>query len=227
MGAEIAEVLPGAVALALVNPISIVAIIVLHFSPRARSAAPAFLGGWVIGLSAVLALLLFVFPIENLVGSEREPSTLASAARLLLGLALLVLAFRRWQSRSALSEEKDLPPWMARLKAASPLTAFGIGAILSGINPKNLAFTLSAAISIAQAELTVREQMIPFVLFVLLSSIGVAMPVIWWIIAPDTAAKKLAEAKSWLTANYATIMAAVFLLFGVKLFSQGLGGFTS
>jgi hypothetical protein len=100
MGATIAEILTDAIAVALVNPIPVIAVILLLLSPRGRSTAFAFVGGWLIGLSVVLALLVFVVPIETLAGNDRQPSPRAFVVRLLLGLALLFLAYREWQSRS-------------------------------------------------------------------------------------------------------------------------------
>lgn len=224
MGSAIAEVVPIALGLVLVNPLPVMAIILLLFSPRARSSAPAFVAGWVIGMLIVFGLLLFVLSPENLVGSERAPSTLSFIVNLVLGLVLLYLAVQRWRERPGPGEEKALPSWMATLERASPLLALGLGALLSGANPKNLAFTLTAVVAIAQAELTTTQKLVPVAIFVLIASVGVAAPVIWYFVAQESAAKTLAEWRVWLTANYATMMAIIFLLFGVTLVTQGLAG---
>lgn len=224
MGSAIAEVAPVAIGLVLVNPLPVMAVILLLFSPGARSTAPAFVAGWIIGMLVAFGLLLFVLAPEQLVGSEREPSTLSFIVRLVLGLVLLFLAVQRWRGRPAPGEEKALPSWMATLEQASPLKALGLGALFSGLNPKNLAFIIAAVVAIAQAELSTGEKLVPVAIFVLLASVGVGAPVLWYFVAPERAAETLAEWRGWLTANYATMMAIVFLLFGVILFTQGLGG---
>jgi threonine/homoserine/homoserine lactone efflux protein len=113
---------------------------------------------------------------------------------------------------------------MVSLEKTTPLAALGIGAVLSSVNPKNLAFTISAAVAIAQADLTTAETLVPMAVYVLLASVGVVAPVIWFFVAQERAMESMTEWRTWLTANYATIMAIVLLLFGVKLFAQGLGG---
>jgi hypothetical protein len=223
MGATLAEILTDAVAVALVNPIPVVTAILLLLSPRGRSTAFGFVAGWVIGLSAVLALLLFVVPIETIAGNGREPSLVASIVKLLLGLALLYLALRKWQTRSDQGKQESLPSWMATIESASIIKALGFGVLLSGFNPKNLVFMLAAALAIAEAGLTRAGELISLVVYVLVASIGVGMPVLWHAFSRERASRTLTEWRSALTSNYATIMAVVFLVFGVKLFGQGLG----
>lgn len=224
MGSAIAEVVPIALGLVLVNPLPVMAIILLLFSPRARSAAPAFVAGWVIGMLIAFGLFLFVLSPEELVGSERAPTTFSFIVQLLLGLLLLYLAVQRWRERPGPGEEKALPTWMATLEQANPLLALGLGAFLSGLNPKNLAFTLAAVVAIAQEGLTRQAKLLPVAVYILIASAGVAAPVIWYFVAQESAVRTLAEWRVWLTANYATMMAIVFLLFGVILVTQGLGG---
>ncbi|HEX5498953.1 MAG TPA: GAP family protein [Thermomicrobiales bacterium] len=224
MGPALAEVAQAAVGVALVNPLPIMAVIVLLFSPRAAAAAPAFVIGWLLGLIVVFGLLLFVFSPNDAMGSERSPSTLASVIQIGLGLLLFGLAVRRWQGRPRPGEEPKTPRWMAALEQAAPPAALGLGALLSGVNPKNWPFTIAAAIAIAEAQPTVGQSIAPLFLFALVASVGVATPVIWHSIAPERAGKTLAGWRVWLNANYATIMVVIFVFFGVKLFTQGLGG---
>jgi len=219
----LAEAALSAMAVALVNPLAIAAIILLLFSPRAGSAA-AFLAGWLAGLIAVLGLLLFVVPLDRAMGTEAAPSTLASVIRLLLGLALLALAVGRWRSRPQAGAVSKSPAWMTSLAAAAPPKAAGLGALMAGLNPKNLAFIVPAAITIAEAGLMTAEKLMTLAVFVALASIGVALPVIWRAVAPEQASATLGAWRDWLTSNYAAIMAAIFLLLGIQLVAKGLGG---
>jgi hypothetical protein len=224
MGSAIADVVPTAVSLVLVNPLPIMAVIVMLFSPKARLTAPAFVAGWAIGMLLVFGLLLFVAAPESIVGNEREPSTLSFVIRLLIGTVLIILAFQKWRSQPKSGEEIALPSWLHSLETATPVVALGFGAVLSGLNPKNLAFTIAAVVAIAQADLTTGQKLIPVVSYVLLASVGIAAPVIWYFVAPESASETLARWRDWLTSNYAMVMAIVLLLFGVSLFAQGLGG---
>ena len=223
MGSAIAEVAPAAIGMALINPLPIMVVILMLFSPRATSIAPAFLVGWVLGLMAIFGLLLFVIAPEAIVGNDREPSALASLVRLLLGTALLFLAFRKWGSRPRPDEELKLPSWIGKLDTATPIAALGFGAVFSAVNPKNIAFVVAAVVAIAQADLTHREKLVPVAVYILLTSVGIATPVIWYAAAPASASETLAGWRRWLMGNYATMMTIIFLLFGVILVTKGLG----
>jgi hypothetical protein len=187
LGSAIAEVVPAAVSVVLINPPAIMAVIILLFSPRAKVTASAFVVGWAIGMLLVFWLLLFVATPENFVGDEREPSTLSMLARMLLGIALIFLAARQWQSRPQPGEEAASPSWLHSLEQATPAATLGFGAVLSGLNPKNLAFTIVAVLAIAQADLTRGEKLVPVVIYVLIASAGVAAPVIWYAVAQKSA----------------------------------------
>jgi hypothetical protein len=179
--------------------------------------------GWVLGLVAIFGLLLFVATPEAITGNGREPSALASLVRLLLGTALLFLAFRKWRSRPRPDEELTPPSWMGKIDTATPIAALGFGAVLSGVNPKNLAFVVAAVVAIAEADLTTGEILVPVAVYILLTSVGVATPVIWYAVAPASAGETLAGWRRWLMGNYATMMTIIFLLFGVILVTKGLG----
>lgn len=185
---------------------------------------PAFAAGWVVGIVVVVGLILLLAPPRLLAGPDDDPSTLAAVVKLLLGVALLALAVRAWRGRPRPGEAGEPPGWMASLGDASPLAAFGLGAALSGVNPKNLAFNVAAAVAILQARLPLGEALIPLAVYVLLASVGVAAPVAWFLIDRAGAARTLDGRKAWLTANNATVMAVVLLVLGVKQLGQGLGG---
>jgi threonine/homoserine/homoserine lactone efflux protein len=73
--------------------------------------------------------------------------------------------------------------------------SLGLGALLSGVNPKNLALTLAAAASIAQAGLSTGESTVAVLIFVVIGSITVAGPVVLFLVAPQAAAKPLDSIK--------------------------------
>ena len=81
---------------------------------------------------------------------------------------------------------------------------------------------IAAVIAIAQGELTAGQKLVPVAIYVLLASVGVAAPVIWYAVAPGRAVAQLAEWRDWLMGNYALLMTIVLLLFGVTLFAGGL-----
>jgi threonine/homoserine/homoserine lactone efflux protein len=99
-----------------------------------------------------------------------------------------------------------------------------MGALLSGLNPKNLIFDVAAAVAIAQANLSFGGTAVLLAIFVLVSSVSIAGPVIYYLVGGESAQKTLDGWKVWLSANNAAVMAVLLLVLGVKFFAQGLGG---
>lgn len=219
-----ADVVPIAFGLALVNPLPIMAVILLLFSARAAAVVPAFLVGWLGGLLLVGAVLIFVVPAERLVGTESEPSALASVVRVILGAGLLWLAAQKWMTRPKEGETPKLPGWVTSLESASPLSALGIGVALAGLNPKNLVFSVSVAVAIAEWQLANAENVILLVTYAVVGSLGVLIPAIWRGVGGQSAAAALQEWRVWLSRNYNILMGIVFLIFGVLVISKGVSG---
>jgi Sap-like sulfolipid-1-addressing protein len=218
------DVVPIAFGLALVNPLPIMAVILLLFSTRAGAVVPAFLIGWFAGLLIVGGLLLFVVPAERLVGTESDPSVLASVVRVILGAGLLWLAARKWMTRPKGDETPKLPGWVTSLESSSPLKALGIGAAMAGVNPKNLVFSVSAAVAIAEWQLAGSQNVVLLIVFTAVGSLGVLVPAIWRAAGGENAGATLQEWRVWLSRNYNVLMGVVFLIFGVLVLSKGVSG---
>ena len=152
IGEAIGGILPLAIAVDI-SVLSIIAVILMLITPQARSNGPAFVAGWVLGLVAVGGLVLILADAAG-VSSSSGPSTAAYAIKLALGVLLLLLAVRQWRNRPGPGEQPPAPKWMAALDSFTPVKSLGLGAAMSGVNPKNLALSASAAMSIAQAGLS-------------------------------------------------------------------------
>lgn len=222
MGNAIGDILPLAIGVAI-SPVPIIAVILMLFTPRAKANGPAFLIGWVGGL-AIAGSVVLVLANAGKISAGGTPSTTSYVIRLLLGLLLLFMAVRQWQSRPQEGEEPEMPKWMAGIDAFTPGKALGLAALLSGVNPKNLALTLSATLTIAQAGLVSAQPWLALIAFIVIASISVGAPVLYYLLAGEKAEKTLNSWKAWLSANNATVMFVLFLIFGVKLIGDSLGG---
>lgn len=225
MGPAIGEVLPFAIGVAI-SPIPIIAVILMLFGRKARTTGPAFALGWVLTLAVVGVVVLLVADTSN-VSSEQGPSDAVFAIKLFVGLLLLVLAVRQWRSRPKEGEEPEMPGWMSAIDEFTALRAFGLAALLAGVNPKNLGMTVAAGSTIAQAGLTDAEPWIVLSVFLALASVSVVLPVAYYLLAGSSAERNLNSMKAWLTANNATVMAVLFLVLGISLIGDGMGGLTS
>jgi hypothetical protein len=225
MGMILGDILTLGIGVAI-SPVPVIAVILMLFSKRARSTGSAFLVGWILALSLVGAVVLLLGNAGR-ISTGGTPSTVSYILKLLLGVLLLFLSFRQWRSRPQEGEEAEMPKWMATIDSFTAGRAFGLSALLAGVNPKNLALTLAAALTIAQAGLDGAQPWVALLVFVVIGSLSVAAPVLYYLFAGSAAERTLAGWKAWLTANNATVMFVLFLILGVKLAGQGLGGLIS
>jgi hypothetical protein len=222
MGSIIGDILPQAIGVAI-SPLPIIAVILMLFSKRARSNGLAFMFGWIIALAAVGSVVL-ILANAGKISAGGTPSMLAYAIKLLLGLLFLFLAYRNWQKRPKPGEEPQMPAWMASIDSFTSGKSFGMAALMAGVNPKNLGLALAAALTISQGGLSGSQSWIALLVFVILASITVAAPVLYYLIAGSSAEATLTGWKVWLTANNGTVMFVLFLVLGFKLVGEGFGG---
>jgi hypothetical protein len=219
MGAVIGQLLPYALGIAI-SPIPIVAVILMLFSRRASTNGWAYLAGWVLGM---LAVIVVVRSLANLAGATPgSPPAWTAWLRLLLGVLLLVLGVRRWLSRPPTGVTGPLPPWLQAVDELQPGPAAAMGALLSGINPKNLALTAAAALVLVGSNLDGLETFVAMVVFVALASASIAAPLLYWTFGGPPARAVLDTWRAWLQENNATVMAVLLVVFGVVLVGQGL-----
>jgi threonine/homoserine/homoserine lactone efflux protein len=201
----------------------VVAQILMLFGKRARSNGPAFMLGWVLAL-AIWGSIMLVLAEAGRLGGGGAPSVMSHVIKLLLGLLFLFMAFKLWKSRPKPGEEPKLPAWLSATDSLSAGKSFGLAALLSGTNPKNLGLLAAACMVIAQGGLTGVQPWIVLAVFVVVACISVIVPVLYYFIAGASAEKTLTGWKSWLAANNGTIMFVLLLILGAKLAGAGLGG---
>jgi threonine/homoserine/homoserine lactone efflux protein len=120
-----------------------------------------------------------------------------------------------------------MPKWMAGVDALTPGKAFGLGLLLAGVNPKNLLLTLAAAVGLAELGISTSDVVVSLIVFVLVASLTIAGPVVYYLLGGDQAKSRLDELKGWLAVHNAAIMAVLFVVFGVDLIGQGIPPLTS
>ena len=214
----IGDLLPSAFAVAL-SPIPIVAIVLVLGAPKARSAGSAFALGWVTGLLAVSVIVVLVLGTGGDPDSD-DPGI--SWLKVAIGILFLAMAANQWKKRPRDGQEPETPSWMATIDTATPARAAVLGAALAGANPKNLALTLSAAASIAEAGLDPADEAIAVAAFVAIGSVTVAGAVLLYLVDAKRAARPLDAIKRFMSDNNAVIMMVVLLLLGAKLLGDGL-----
>jgi Sap, sulfolipid-1-addressing protein len=221
MNQGISEVLPFAIGIAI-SPIPIIAIILILFSDRAKVNGPAFLAGWVIGLT-VAATVVYLLSQAASVGTDSSASDTVSWGHVALGVLLLGLARRNWAKRPKAGETPVLPKWMATVETIAPARAFGLAVLLSVVNPKNLILAVGAAAGLGQLDLSTGDAVVSLIVFVVVASISVAFAVLYELVGGAKAKATLDDLKGWMTDHNSAVMAVLFLVFGVVLIAKGMG----
>src|SRR5262249_8991318 len=182
--------------------------------------------GWCIGLAVVGTIVLSIAGGAN-ASSKGEPATWVNVLKLLLGLLLLLMALRQWRARPHEGEEPPTPKGMGAPGAFPPPKAPGAGALFSGLNPKNLLLAVAGATTIAGVGISTGQEIVAYVVFVLVASIGVGTPVVIYFALGDRSRELLGRLKNWMAHNNAVIMAVLLLVIGVKLIGDAIGGFST
>jgi threonine/homoserine/homoserine lactone efflux protein len=205
------------------SPLPIVAVVLMLATPRARANGPAFLFGWLAGLSLVGAVVLLVSGGAD-ASTDDGPATWVSALKLVLGAGALLLALKQWRGRPRGDDEPSLPKWMQAIDGFSPAKAFGLAVVLSAVNPKNLLLTVAAAAAIAATGVSAGQQAISLVIFVVIGTLGPGAPVVIYLTLGERSRALLDELKSWMAGNNAVILAVLMLVIGAKLIGDGIAG---
>jgi threonine/homoserine/homoserine lactone efflux protein len=225
MGNAIGQMLPMAVGVSL-SPLPIVAVVLMLVTPRGRANGPAFVAGWLLGLAIVGTIVLSL--AGGAVATDHgKPATWVDALKLALGVLLLLVGVRQWRGRLREGEEAATPRWMGALDTFSPVKALSAGVLLSGLNPKNLLLTIAGATAIAQTGIAIGQQIVVYVIFVLIAAVGVGAPVLLYFALGERSRQLLDSLKTWMARNNAAIMAVLFLIFGVKLIGDAISGLTT
>ena len=143
-------------------------------------------------------------------------------ARLLLGVALLVLAWRKWQGRPGADEVVAPPAWMQGIDTMNAASALGLGFIAVVLNPKNAVLVASGALAIAAATQIVTAQIGALVVFTAISGIGIATPWIMFMLLGERAIGPLDRIKTLMAKHNTAIMSAVMLALGLVVMANAI-----
>jgi threonine/homoserine/homoserine lactone efflux protein len=219
----IGQVLAFGVAAGL-SPIPIIGVVLMLGTPRARSNGPAFLLGWVLGMAAVGTLVLVISSGAD--ASERgQPADWVNALKLVLGVALIVVAAKQWRGRPRPGEEPELPSWMSAVDHFTSARSAALGVALSVVNPKNLILVVGAAAAVAQSGASAGAQAVALAIFILIGTLGTGIPVVLYFTMGTRSEHMLEDLRGWMAQNNGVIMAVICLVIGAKLIGDGVSGF--
>jgi threonine/homoserine/homoserine lactone efflux protein len=222
-GDAIGQVLSYGVGVSL-SPVPIIGVVLMLGTPRARVNGPAFIAGWVLGLTVVVTIVLLAASGAK-ASQNSAPADWVNWLELTLGVLLLLVALKQWRGRPTAGENAALPKWMQAINTFKSGRAAGLGVLLSAANPKNLLLAVGAAAAIAQTGAPTGDQALALAAFVLIGTAGPGVPVALYVAMGDRSKQTLDHLKAWMGAHNAAIMAVLCLVLGAKLVGDAISGF--
>lgn len=222
MLAVIGDILTCGVGIAI-SPLTVIAVVMTLMSLHPILNSVSLLLGWALGLIVMLAVFISLGAILQ----ESDPEAanpISGAIKILLGLAMLYLAWMQWKARPQEGTVPELPSWARTIEEASPIRIFLIGVVLMTVGaPKNVMTSMAGAKTITSAELSSWQILVVVIILLAISSIPVSIPLVGYLASPEGASRPLQMLRGWLERNGATVMTVVFIMLGVNLIGKGLG----
>lgn len=207
---------------AAISPMAIVAVLILLTAQGGKFRAVLFAAG-VFLATLVLATIVLVVSLTAQVHSAGAPSKVASAVSLALGLLLVWFAVKQWRKRPRAGHEVVAPKWMSSLDTMSAPKAFILGVGLAFMNAKNIPLTIATVTTVVQLNAAAWVNIVTLVVFAVLGTLGVAVPVLASVIGGSKLAEKLSDTKGYLVQHNSVILSIVFLLIGAQTIGKAIG----
>lgn len=217
MGETIGAVLSPAIGVAI-SPVPVIALILMLLSATATKNGLSFMAGWIVALLGVGALVL-VLDVEV---RGDDASTALGIVKLVVGVLLLLLAVRQFRSRPRAGQTPSMPRWMAGVSSMRPTQAFGLGLLLAGVNPKNLALTVAGIASMAAVAQDAAQRATGLVIFVVLASASVILPVLFFLTFRARAATALTAIRDWLSSFSWVVMTVLLTVLSVGMLGDAV-----
>jgi threonine/homoserine/homoserine lactone efflux protein len=206
--------------LAAASPGTLVAILAVLGTERARANGSAFAIGFILGQSLTLSIIVVV-------GSVTIPGSSDGSAALEFAVGVLLLLTANRTRRPGKAKPRRLgghsrtAHLVERLQRVSPRTAFSVGVTL-GIGLKRLVITAFAASTIALADVSRSQAFGLGALYIVVATLPVWVPVAGYLVAGKHADEWVASAKAWVAANQRLATSYISLVFGLCFLVGGL-----
>jgi hypothetical protein len=195
------------------EPIPVTGFILVLSSERGAFKGAAFILGWLLSLVAVIASTLLVTG-DKPPAPATAPSTGVLAAKILLGVALIGIAFRQ---RARSGRPKKPPTWMTKLDRLSVWVAASLGLLLQ---PWVLVGAGAAAVS--ELHISTIESYLVLVVFCLVCTASFLIMELYAVFSPESAKERLDGLRGWIDTHRDQAIIALALIVGFWLVGDSL-----
>jgi len=225
MGEAVGQILALAVVVAI-SPIPIIGVVLMLSTPHARSNGPAFLVGWIAGLSTAGAAILLLSSGAD-ASSGGSPADWVNGLKLVLGVLAVAMGLKQWRERPRAGEEPQMPGWMDSVDHFTPAKAAGFAVVLSAANPKNLLLVVAAAAAIAQTGASTGSEIAALAIFVAVATLGPGIPVAMYFALGERSKAMLDNLRGWMATHSNAIMTVLLIVIGAKLIGDAISGYAA
>lgn len=195
------------------GPLHNSAFILLLSSRRGTRQGLAFLLSWLADLIAVIACVVLLTGGQP-PARHSAPSTVAVAAKLAIGVALVLYGGHR---RRRPPRPHGPPRWAARIGDASPATAAGLAWVL-----QPWALVGAGAATAVDADLSTLADWLALTGYCLLATLSLVVMEMYTVWAPTAANARLSALRSWLEHHQEQLIVTLSLLLGLWLMARSI-----
>jgi hypothetical protein len=211
------DALPLAIGLAF-SPFPLIAIIILLMTPKAKSNSLWFLLGWVLG---IYFIGLLVFMIPGLESDGQTPTVFSGIIRVIIGLTLLIFAFKTWLKRPKPGNKIVTPKLFMTIDSFGLKKSMLTGFLFSAANVKNIALSAAGSARINQSLPGDDQAYVALALFALLGSLVLMFPVMIYVIAGTRIEPTFLVWKKWLIKNNKILLVIILGFIAFILIKAG------
>ncbi len=198
------------------EPIPLTAFLIVLASKGGVRKGAAFIFGWLLSLAIVVAVTLLVTGNKPPKPST-APSLAALAAKILIGVVLVLIAVRQRRRMGKPKPPKKPPKWQTGIDNMSPWYAMALAPLTQ---PWGL--VAAGVATIVEAKLSSWQSYVAVVLFCLVSSAVYIALEVYAGFRPEKSAALLASARAWIDSHTDQVIIVASLVLGFWLIGKSV-----
>jgi hypothetical protein len=198
------------------EPIPLTAFLLILMAKGGVRKGAAFIFGWLLSLAIVIAITVLITGNKPPKPST-APSLAALAAKLLIGVGLLVIAERQRRRMGRPKKPKKPPKWQTGLDTMSPWFAIGLAPLTQ---PWGL--VAAGVATITEAKLGSWQTYIALFLFCLISTAIYLVMEIYAGFRPERSQAFLSRVRTWIDTHTDQVIIIVSLVLGLWLVGKSI-----
>jgi hypothetical protein len=198
------------------DPLPLTAFIVVLPSRRGVRNGAAFLFGWLVSLTIVVAVTVLATG-NNPPKPSTVPSLASLAVRIAIGIVLVVIAIRQRRRMRGPKKAKRPPKWQEHVDNMSPWFAMGLAPTL-----QPWALIGAGAATVLEAKLSSWESFVALFGFCVLASASYLAMEIYAVFKPDQSHAFLARFRTWMESHTDRVIIIGCLILGLWLIATSV-----